>query len=396
MAIVSVRPLFEGRSSGEDWKFRRTGTRVIEVISDDVEETEATLLSAVDPVDASKKVPAYGNAHPGLPTAVCISKELDSSDETPYIHYVNCGYDSEPQNSAGLDIAPGNEGNQEGEGPGNRVENPLNRPASWKIGSIDRQEVVREWLVVDKAGTIQFYSPAAWVTALVYKEGAYVSRNGNVYVALTEGTSAGGPAGTGITIDGTITWFFVGTVLQVTTDPAFAIFRAVLNTGKVPFNPPNMTDVSIPTVIVTKNIPAIDLLYVAKIKNAVNVLPWKGLGARCAKVCKFDAGNKEENGFKFIEASWEIGIDPDTWDIRPMDQGFGFIEQTQVPNPTPPPDDIVKKRFVAFRDGSGEAVSEAVPMDGAGNMLDPTDDPVFLRGIPRQMRLLPFADFIPW
>lgn len=398
MGIASVEPLFEGRSGSQSWKFRRTGSRTFEVITDDVNTTEAEVLSAIHPEDASKKIPNYGDSHPGLPTAVCVDKEAEQDDETPFRWFVRVEYDSEPETGASQEVSPTGEGTNAGEKPGNRVENPLNRPAQWKLGSVDRTDVVREWVPVLADGTPEFVVPPDWATAKLYRVGKYVKNGGNVYRCVVSGTSAAGPAGVGpgLITDGTAKWVFWSTLAAATTDPRAAIRVPVLTSGHIPMNPPNTTEVTLVTIIITKNLPSVDPFYASRIRNAVNAFPWKGLPARVFKVLKFDAQGKDEGEFKFAEATWEVGIDPETWDLRPMDQGFGTLELTMVPDPDNPGMDKEVRRYIAHKDPSGEPVSEPVAMNGAGSQLEPDEDPVFLRGVPAQMGLIDFAEYIPW
>lgn len=398
MAIVSVEPLFEGRGASQDWERKVTSPRLFEVVVDDVNDGEPEVTQAVDPNDSTKRIPGFGDLHPNISNCIVVGFDADNSDDTPYIWIVKVLYDSHPSTPAAQQVDPEGK-SQPGETPGNAPENPLAKAAQWRIGSIDRTEPVRRWLPVKQSGEYDFLAPDNWLPNKAYDRGKYVSNGANVYWCDVAGVSAGagGPAGVGFNIlDGTCIWEFVGTLIQVTSDPRFAIYVACLNSGKVPFDPPGVTDVSIPTVVITMAIPNISIPYAMSIKNAVNLTRWKNCPPRTAKVMKFEAGNKTEGKVSFIEATWEIGLDPDTWDFRPLDAGYGGLQMRTVPNKAPPPVTVIERRFVAFKDANGDPVSNPVPMNGAGGQLDPESDPVFLRGVPVQQKLIDFNQEIPF
>lgn len=406
MSIVSVEELFPGRRGGRSSDTRETYERVFEVIiSSDLVDGETEVLAAVDPNNSSKFIPQIGQGHPKNANALCVDVTPEVSDETPQIWYVNCSYDTRPNEAAnqGIDTTGGSE---TGDTIGNIPENPLARAAVWRVSGIDREEPVKEWVKLKPSGEIDFYTPPGWQADHTYGVNQFVQNGGNVYYSIEAGESdsSGGPTGQDPSdpiIDNEVVWLYYATVAQVTTDLSFAIFTACLNSGKCPFDPPPMTDVSIPTIVVTKNIPFITMEYNMLIKNAVNSIPWKGVPAYCAKVLKFDAGNKKENNVGFVEATWEVGLNPDTWLTVAMDQGFGNIQNRTVPNPLytvggAEPPTIEKRVFMRFRDAHNEPYETAMPMNGAGGLLDPEAEPIFFRGIPRQMKLINFAEFIPW
>lgn len=399
MAIVSVRPLFEGRGGTQDWKNRRVSPRNFEVVVNDIADQETEVVNAVDPNDSALRIPEYGDSHPSDAKSIAVDFDIQQSDETWEIWYVRVNYDSQPETPASQEMDADGQSQSGGENPANREAEPLARGVQWRLDSIDRTEVVREWLRIKPDGGYDFKVPANWVASKYYTVGTYVANGANVYYCDVAGESAGagGPVGVGDEIlDNDAIWEFVGTLLQVTNDPRFAIMVACLNSGSCPFDPPEMVDVSIPTVVLTRNMPNISLAYHMQIKNAVNLTRWKGIPPRCAKVLKFSAGNKTEGKLDFIEGTWEIGLDPDTWDARILDSGYGALQFKTIPNPAPPPPTTIKKRFAAFKDPEGEVLSSEVPMDGAGGMLPADADPVYLRGVPRQQKLVDFNELIPW
>lgn len=406
MAILSVRKLFTDRGGPQDLTKKIELKEMWEVVSDTtLSEQEAA--NAIDPVDSTKFVPDFGDTHADVPGCYVVGIEPNPSDESPFICYVTINYSNRPDFPTPNDLD--SQGNPT---PGSfdrqpAPDNPLARPASWKIGSIDKQEIIREWVKVKPSGSVDFFTPANWVAATAYKIGTYVVNNNNVYWCVVAGTSAGagGPNGTGDAVfhevvDNGVTWKFYSTLLQATTDISFAIATACLNSGKLPFDPPAMTEISIPTILVTVNIPAISVAYCVALKNAVNKTVWKGAAPRVAKILNVSASNKVENNISFVEFTWEIGFDPRTWDARILDAGYGTYVTEDVPNPAYPapgePRTITKKDFTAFKDAKGEVISVPVPMDGRGGKLDPDAEPVFLRGIPVQQQIIDFNEAIPW
>lgn len=403
MAVIRVRKLFPARGGRRNFQTRVTYTLVWEVVTDDVNDDEETVYGAVDPENALEKVPVFGDVHPGNPLAVVTDVTPETSDDSPNIWYVNVTYDTQPDTpGSGQPTGTGDLNGPVGERgntPGAYSQNPLLRTPVWQLSTIDRTEPIEQWLRVEADGTYKFVTPAAWTINTAYKVGKYVSNGGNVYVCDVAGTSAGagGPAGVGRNIvDNTVRWRFWATLAQAITDPRFAILSPFFHSGGLPFDPPGMTDVSIPTIVVTKNLAVMDILYAMLLKNSVNLLQWGVIPPRCAKVLKLTSGFKEENGFQYVEAQWEIGLDPDTWDTRILDAGYGNYGLRTVQNPAAPPATIQKNVFTRFKDPSGEFFGSPVPMDGNGGMLDPLEDPVYLRGIPRQTKIVDFNELLPF
>lgn len=402
MAIVSVRTLFPGRRGQTDYMSHKTYDLVQEVVTDSDSDAEPEVLAAVDPIEPTKKVYQFGDAHPKDANAFCINRDPENSDESPRIWYVTSKFDTDPGEESAQGVDGQGEANA-GDTVGNVPENPLARAAKWKTSSITRDEPVREWLQFNQDGSIAFVVPPAWTTSTIYKVGKFVQNAGNVYRYVVSGESdpASGPvivpANPLIPIeDGDAFVVYVATLAQVTTDPAFAILSACLNSGKTPFDPPAMTDVSYPSIVVTKNIQSIQMSYQMLISNAVNSKRWKGVPPFCAKVLKFDAGNEKENNIAFVVGTWEVAMNPDGWLTRVLDSGYGTIHERPVPNPATPPPTIMKKVFSRHVDPHGEPYDNAVPMNGSGGILDPEDEPVYLSGIPRQMKLIDFNEHIPW
>jgi hypothetical protein len=59
-------------------------------------------------------------------------------------------------------------------------------------------------------------------------------------------------------------------------------------------------------------------------KDSINATPWRNIPARCAKCLTIEASNKYENGIAFVEATWHIALDPDTFDKADSGLRVGF------------------------------------------------------------------------
>lgn len=411
MAITGVERQFVSRQCDQDLQARVKTTSVYLVTVDSLTDGEQEVGNATDPLgssDVRKNIPRFGSLHPNIPGCFVVGVRPECSDESPFIWNVFIDYDTSPDFPQ--PHAVDSQGNTTPSDSARKQmpANPIARPPQWEVFSIDKTEPVREWRKVKQDGSIDYITPANWVNAKVYKRGDYVVSNANVYWCVSGGTSSAAPNGVGdannLIQDGIVlVWQFLSTVLQATTDPTFAILSACVNSGQCPFDPTATTEVSIPAVRITKNLPmeVNFLAYCASLKNAVSKKPWKGLAARVAKVISVTAKSMTENDIDFVQVVWEVGLDPDTWDTRILDAGYGGIGTRSVANPLFPgtmgaPERIDKKEFFEHTDSNGHILSGPVPMDGKGGPLEPDSDPVFLRGIPRQQRLIDFATAIPW
>lgn len=388
MAATSVKLLFTDRGGSDDLDNHRTYTRMYEVLTDDPEDDEQIVGNAdVDGV----AVPQVGTGLDSDEEAVVFAVEARQSDDSPLIWYVTVEYDSDPP-GANRDRPDNRVDFDENAINKERQSNPLDEPATWTLTFQDTDEPAIEWIPVNGAGDLVITVPQNWVTATAYKLGDYRKNGANVYVCTTPGTSAAGPAGVGTGIaDGTVVWAFYATFAQTQNDPNWAVRSAILTSGKVPFDPPPMMTVSRVVLSVTKNMPIATLEYLLQLKNAVNVSVWRGIPPRCAKIFSVSHdGGKEQNGVQYVTTKWEIGLDPDTWDLRILDAGEGTLQLV-----TPDGGGPQVTKYILFLDVHGQPLGQ-VPMNGAGSPLTPGDAPVFLRGVPRQCRLIDFNTVLPF
>jgi hypothetical protein len=397
--IESVRQLFADRGGTDTYEKRRTYSRMFEVITDDEADDEQVVGNA-------DGIPVLGTALDGDSDAVVVSVSCRQSDDTPLIWYVSVEYDTEPPKPGEIggdrDVDfDGNPIDRGGTGGGQPFDNPLLEPATWSITFQDTEEPAIEGVLVEPDGTPRIEAPSAnWATDTAYKRGAYVQNGGNVYLCVAvgdDGKSApagAGPSGKGTQIeDDALTWDFYATLAETKNDLNKAIRVAITTSGKLPFDPPVMVTVSKPVLTVTKNLPLglVTLAYLMALKNAVNEFGWRGLPARCAKVLKIDHdGGKERNGIPYVTTKWEIGLDVDTWDVRVLDAGFGYMRtRTEVGL-----GQVTK--YVRFTDEQGNPLEQPVPLNGAGQPLEPGDPPVYRRFIPRQTRVIDFGTALPF
>lgn len=386
MAAIEVSLLWASRGATDTDRNRRTYTRQYEVVTDNPNDDEQVVGNANV---GGTKVPLPGDPLDTDAQAVVVDMDFNQSDESPTLWYVTAKYDSEPELPEAVDI----DGNPAS--PGSLPDNPLLVPATWKLTTQDSEEVAVSGLRVKESGAIIIPDPPAWAISTAYTKGKYVKNGGNVYLCVQSGTSAGagGPSGVGTEIvDNTCLWNYHSTYAQSQNDFNFFIRGKIANSAGLPFDPPLMVEVSRAVLQVTKNMPVATLEYLVTLKNAVNSIPWRGRAARTAKVLKIEHdGGKQQNGIKYVTTQWEIGLDPDTWDLRALDAGTGTFRT--VNNPNPPGG--TSKQFIRFRDIYGDEF-DILPLNGGGNVLGPDDDPVFLRFLPLQQRLIDFNQALPF
>jgi hypothetical protein len=141
MSVVSVNLLFTGKSATEDLQYRRTYRETWEVICSSLSDDEQVVANATG-------VPKRGQSHRRDPLAVVKDREISQSEDSPYIWYVSLTYDTQ------LDLPQATNPDGETLSPQELAENPLLRPAVWKISGQKTSEVCAEWLPLDAAGNL--------------------------------------------------------------------------------------------------------------------------------------------------------------------------------------------------------------------------------------------------
>jgi hypothetical protein len=139
MAIVSVEQLFEGRGGGESVGRKLEHTQVFEVITNDVTDDQNT-------VGLAPGLPLIGQSHPTSPSATLTDIKPSQSSDSPYIWQVTCTFSSDlPREQAAEVAGPDASGaSVQAADPTQREENPLNRPATYKIDWEQSTEIASE------------------------------------------------------------------------------------------------------------------------------------------------------------------------------------------------------------------------------------------------------------
>lgn len=311
MAVVSVNRLFTARAATEDFQRRRTYREQWEVVVDSLLDDEQVVANAPG-------LPLLGQSHAGDAAALCVGLDPEQSGDQPLIWYVSVAYDTRPDFPQANDLAGG-----AAQDPGSIPENPLARPAVWRVTFEDGQDVAREWRVVDEL------------------------------------------------------------------DVLAAALTPVANSAGLPFDPPLVVDVSRPVLRVTKNVASVGFAYLMGLEGVINDREWNGIPKWCARVKRTEAGNRYENGVSYVELSFDIALNKDTWVPRVLDAGF-FESRSRIDPDTGLPVTVRTR----IRDPFGNEAIEPQPLSGFGTRLAPGDPPVYLRGLPRQYALADFATLL--
>lgn len=449
MAVIEVAKLFEGRGGQDTFEKHRTYTRVYEVHTDDIEDDEAIVAEGnIDGVAVPRLGEEFESDTDAV--VVTVDAQQSSESPFIWLVTIEYDSDPPEPTHDKPDNRTDFEGDETGGNTiekTDRPASPLDEPATWTMSLEDRevpategilvsadgnlpQPVVANWAAnteytsgVIRANGANVYvqtvnqavsgaigptgtgaaiadSPAAWAALTAYVVGNYRVNGGNVYVVTASGTSAGagGPTGDGVGItDGSVVWDFAGLPAQwtfvakltkVLTDPNFAPRVGIVNSAGMPFDPPVMVAVSRVLLSVTKNMSAAtaSFQYLLALKNAVNVVPWRGIPARCAQIRSLTHdGGKELNDVAYITGRWEISLDPDTHDIRVLDAGAGYIATR--------PDNT--REYQPYEDGKGNQFG-VVPLNGAGEPLAPDNPPVYRRFVPKEWRIIDFYSYLPF
>ncbi len=146
MAVVHVEELWPGRGGKDGIEKKFTHTRIFEVKTDDPADDEMT-------AGAAEGLPRNGDAHPNNDRAAMIDIDCQNSDDDPTLWLVVCTYSTEiPGNqareTAGYDPTSGASiptgGGGEGTDPYQRAENPLDRPATYRVDWESTTEICTE------------------------------------------------------------------------------------------------------------------------------------------------------------------------------------------------------------------------------------------------------------
>lgn len=271
MAVILCKELFPGRRGSDGIERKLKHTRVFEVLTDDPLDDDY-IAGAGDGVT----IPRNGDIHPNNPYAVMVSITADQDDETPYRWVVVCEYDTElpraqAREAGGYDASGASQVGGQGSSPGTtgnplaRDDDPLARPAMWRVSHETTQEVVTRC-----------------------KSGFKPDDN-----------------------DPTIVWNW-GLV--------------ICNTAGYPFDPPPMVEASQTVITITKNYPIghtlLSLSSQTDYIHHINAAEWKGLAAYTVRITGMDIEYSVENGIEFGRITFQLKHRWEGWNLELLDCGY--------------------------------------------------------------------------
>ena len=154
MAVTGVLELFEGRSGSVDSKGQTALARVFMVRTDNLSDDAVTAI-------AYSGVPELWSVHPNSNKSFCVSRNATQMEDG-YLWKVAVNYSSNMDTTSGATApqTPEVAGQQKGSAPGERVENPLDRPTDVSYS-------------ISESSSVAYYDyhepPKAYVNALKEK-----------------------------------------------------------------------------------------------------------------------------------------------------------------------------------------------------------------------------------
>lgn len=126
--------------------------------------------------------------------------------------------------------------------------------------------------------------------------------------------------------------------------------NAIRNTAKDFFDPPVEIDDARPVVTMVKNLQTFNRILAHDFQNAVNNAQFYGYPTRSVKVANIGAVEQQENGIKFIRATFEFHIRRDLWiPLKVLNAGMKDAAGNTI--------------------RGGTQVSSPEPLDASGNFL---------------------------
>lgn len=146
MGVVYVEELWDGRGGEDGIERKRKYTRRFEVRTDTYADDATT-------VGNSPLLPRNGQRHPMDAYALLVKIRPEGTADDPTLWTVSCDYDTEipraqARESQKIDPDTG-QSKESGQDPQTRPENPLDRPATYKVSHEQTSEVVED----DNAGS---------------------------------------------------------------------------------------------------------------------------------------------------------------------------------------------------------------------------------------------------
>lgn len=130
--------------------------------------------------------------------------------------------------------------------------------------------------------------------------------------------------------------------------------KAIINSAGRYFDPPIEVDDSRLVITMTRNELVFPLANAIAYQDATNSDAWFGLAPGQAKVNNITGKFTKEGGYNFYECVYEFQVRWETWTLNVLDQGL-YTKGSGKGEPC--------------KDDDGNAVTEPVPLDGAGNQL---------------------------
>lgn len=175
------------------------------------------------------------------------------------------------------------------------------------------------------------------------------------------------------------------TVARLAVDYYTGEVDRIRNTRGEILRPGIEVDESRGVFVVRKNLSYVDSAMVGFVTNTVNASPWKGNAPRTVKCKQVVAGEYQtKNGVTYYPHTFEFHINPDTWDLRPLNLANSYVKNGRVYKLSPGDEPIV----VYTGNGSG-ALSEKVP-----RLSVPSVDDIYLRF--RYYREINFGSYFPF
>jgi hypothetical protein len=140
--------------------------------------------------------------------------------------------------------------------------------------------------------------------------------------------------------------------------------KAILNSAGDYFDPPIEVDDSRPVLTITRNEAAFNPALAIDYQDAVNTDPFFGFAARQVKVAKISSQRAFENNVSYWRTSYEFHMRRDGWKVAVLDQGRRQKGQGGDAQGQTDPNKVYQ-----ILDGSGQPISDPVPLDGAGRRL---------------------------
>lgn len=132
--------------------------------------------------------------------------------------------------------------------------------------------------------------------------------------------------------------------------------NAIVNTAKMPYDPPLEREQFYPTLTVTKNQARYDALDMDQYKGAVNNGVWMGKPARTWRCEDITASQEIEEGVFFWRVTYAFAYKSNTWDITVLNAGLSELN-------------AAGNNHDRIRDAAGNFVGRPWPLNASGRKI---------------------------